>query len=60
MIPAPAPNLYKALPGHSLLYWFTGPAAVGLGDRAGSGSNVPTDDTRAALAAEECRRSVGA
>lgn len=38
------PNLYKAVPGHSLLYWFTGPTAVGLG-WAGSGSNALTDDT---------------
>lgn len=37
-------NLYKAVPGYSLLSWFTGPAAVGVA-WAGSGSNALTDDT---------------
>lgn len=45
LILAPGSNLYKAVPGHSLLYWFTGPAAVGLEGWAGSGSNAPADDT---------------
>lgn len=43
-VPTRGPNLYQAGPGHGLLYWLTGPAAVGLG-WAGSGSNALTDDT---------------